>query len=458
MDKFDISVIGGGPGGYVAAIKAAQHGKKVCLFEKGELGGVCLNEGCIPTKTFLKSVSVLKTIQNAGEYAVSGIETGSAFVNMDTLQKVKAGKIKKLTGGVGALLKANGVEIYKGEVSFRDKNSIICGDKTIYSENVIIATGSEPVILPVPKGQRAPKVITSKEALDITQIPEKLVIIGGGVIGIELAYFFSQVGANVTVVEMMDQILPMVDEDIALSVSKDLQKKGVSIRTGAKLTKLENSKAFYFMDGKEISSDADTVLMSVGRRPIIKGYGLEKINIRINAGAISTDDFMLTNIPGVYAIGDVNGRSMLAHTASMEGIVAVEHILGGNRRMHYDSIPSCIYIQPEIAVVGLTEKQARESHGEINTGIFPLSANGKAVVEGEDGGMVKVITGKYGEILGAHIYGIHATDMVAEIVLAMNIEATAEEMVGSIHPHPTVSEIIPEAFHASMGKAIHFIK
>lgn len=458
MNTYDIAVIGGGPGGYVAAIRAGQSGKRVCLIEKCELGGVCLNEGCIPTKAFLKTVSVLLTVRNAEAFAVTGTKDGNFTVDMNQLQKVKSNRVKKLTSGVGALLKANGVTVYKGEGSFQDKNNIIIGNEKIFAEHVIIATGSEPVMPSIVMGNGTPKVITSREALDLTKIPSKIVIVGGGVVGIEFAYFFAHMGSEVTIVEMMDQILPMVDDEIALSVSKSLQKEGVKIQTSAKVTKLENGKAYYSLESKEISADAEIVLMSVGRRPVTKGFGLEKLGVQMNGGAIYTDEFMQTSVAGVYAIGDVNGKCMLAHTASMEGIIAVEHILGGKRSMKYEHIPSCIYIQPEIAAVGLTEKQARELYGNINVGRFPLSANGKAIVEGEETGLVKVITeAKYGEILGVHIYGIHATDMIAEIVLAMELEATAEDIAETIHPHPTVSEIIPEAFHAALGRAIHYV-
>lgn len=470
MENHDIAIIGGGPGGYVAAIKAAQSGKKVCLIEKGELGGVCLNQGCIPTKTLLKSVEVLNSLRKCQEYGVEGVDSSKAIVNMEKLQRRKYSIVKKLTGGVDFLLKANGVKVFKGSARFIDKNTLQIGEEIIKADNIIIATGSKPTKLPIPisGGENCPchvpcttrdtcaPIITSEEALEISEIPPAIVIIGGGVIGIEFAYFFAHLGSKVTVLEMMDHILPMVDEEITAEVDKMLQSLGIKILTGTKVSKIVGNKVYYQYMGDEKGVEASKILMAVGRVPNTEELNIETLGIKMNRQAIAVDEFLRTNIPGIYAIGDVNGVSMLAHTASMEGIIAVENILGKKYKMDYAKIPSCIYLQPEIAAVGLTEKQAREKYGEITVGKFPLSANGKATVEGETKGMVKVIIEPvYNEILGVHMYGIHATDMISEIVLAMNLESTAEEIIFSVHPHPTLSEIIPEAFHAALGKAIH---
>jgi len=455
LEKYDIAIIGGGPGGYVAAIKAAQAGKKVCLIEKARLGGVCLNQGCIPTKTLLKSVEVMKTIKESAQFGIANVDVSQATFDMSKLQQRKSQIVNKLTGGVGHLLKANGVKVFNGKAAFLDKNTIQVENAQIKAEDIIIATGSVTFIPPIPCSGDAP-IITSEEALDIQEIPAQIVIIGGGVIGMEFAYIFRNLGAQVTVIELMNQILPMVDKEIATEVAKMFQALGVRIFTGAKVTRVEGKKVFYTLDNREEVAEADKVLMSVGRVPNIEGLNIEGIGLKTERKSISVDDSMRTNIPNIYAIGDVNGKLMLAHTASMEGIIAVENICGNNTAMDYTQIPQCIYLQPEIASVGLTEEQAREKYGDIIIGRFPLVANGKATIEGENKGLIKVIIEqKYKQILGVHIYGIHATDMIAELVLAMRLECTAEDVARAVHPHPTVSEIIPEAFHAALGKAIH---
>ncbi len=454
---FDITIIGGGPGGYVAAIKAAQMGKRTCIIEKDRFGGICLNKGCIPTKTLLRSVEVLKEVKECSTFGVVDVDVENAKLDMEKVQDRKRSVINQLVGGVNTLLKVNGVATMNGEASLIDKNTIQVGNQTVTSDYILIATGSDVKSLPIPITPDT-QLITSTEALDLTKVPESIAIIGGGVIGIEFAYFMASAGADVTVIEFLDRILPMVDEEITVQVEDLLKEMGIKIHTSSKVTQISGRKVVFEKSGTNQSVDVEKVLMSVGRVPSTEGLNLEAIGVKTERGAIATDDSLKTNIDSIYAIGDLNGKAMLAHVASMEGIVAVENICGQKGLMDYDKIPSAIYIQPEIACVGLTEKQAKEKYGNIKVGKFPLSANGKAKAAGEERGLIKVIIEpKYNEIIGVHIYGIHATDMIAEAVVAMKLEGTAEEVAMSIHPHPTVSEIVHEAFHGALDKSIHSI-
>lgn len=456
MEKYDIAVLGGGPGGYVAAIKAAQAGKKVCLFEQDNPGGVCLNRGCIPTKALLKSVEVLEYIKKADEYGISGLDIAKAAFDLAKMQHRKRMVVSRLTGGVKSLLSSNGIKIIQAAGTFVDKNVLSFGKDYITADNIIIATGSTPVMPAIPMSGE-PRVITSDEALELLELPKRIAIIGGGVIGIEFAYLFRKLGAHIEVFELMDSILPMVDEEIAGEVTRMLEGIGVKIHTGCKVTRFEGTKVFFSKNGQESYIHSDVNLMAVGRIPNTSGLMLEAAGVKTEKNAIVTDEFLRTNVPGIYAIGDVNGKMMLAHTASMEGLVAIENICGVPLRMNYKAIPQCIYLQPEIAAVGLTEKQAIEKYGRVKVGRFPLAANGKALVEGETRGMIKVIIEpEFKEILGVHIYGLHATEMIGEAVTAINSELTAENVSLAVHPHPTVSEIIGEAFHSALGKAIHF--
>lgn len=453
---YEIAVIGGGPGGYVAAIQAAQLGKKTVIVEKEHFGGTCLNVGCIPTKALLRSAESLKEVKEAAKFGVVSLDASKAELDLAKVQDRKKGIIKQLVGGVQGLVKGNGATIKNGEGKLIDAHTIQVGDETFTAENIIIATGSQAKSLPIPVDPKA-KVLTSKEMLDIDKKPASVAVIGGGVIGIEFAYFLATIGVDVTVVEFLDRILPMVDEEITTQVTKHLQDLGIKINTSAKVTEITADAVKFEKDGKVQEVKCEQVLMAVGRGPDLTGIDVEALGLKTERGAIVTDLTLKTNIPNIYAIGDVNGKAMLAHTASMEGIVAVKNICGKHAEMDYSKIPSAIYIQPEIASIGLTEKQAKEKYGEIKVGKFPLMANGKAKVAGEERGLVKVITeAKYGEIVGVHLYCIHATDMIAEASVAMNLEATAEEVAMSIHPHPTVSEIMHEAMHAVGGRAIHF--
>ncbi|MDR1571280.1 MAG: dihydrolipoyl dehydrogenase [Clostridiales Family XIII bacterium] len=455
---FDAVVIGGGPGGYVAAIRLAQLGKRAALIEKDSVGGVCLNRGCIPTKALLRSVEALNEVRECENFGVLCASAGSASLDMKKVQARKAGVVKQLVGGVEALLKGNGVTLIRGEGALKDAHTVEAGGRAYSAESIVIATGSSIKSLPIPIDGSV-DMLTSDDVLALDSVPKEAVIIGGGVIGVEFAYFLACAGAKVTVVEFLERVLPMVDEEITALAAARLAELGVEIHTGARVTGIADGAVNFQKDGKEHSVKAGSVIMAVGRAPDLGGIDCESLGIRTEGGAIATDSALRTSLPNVYAIGDVNGKAMLAHTATMEGICAADSICGHGGEMRYDSIPTAIYIQPEIASVGLTEAQARERYGDrIKIGKFPLLANGKAKVAGQEKGLAKVIAeSEYGEIVGVHLYCLHATDMIAEAVAAMNLEATAEEIAGSVHPHPTVSEAIQEAFHAVSGKAIHWI-
>lgn len=454
---YEIIVIGAGPGGYETAIKAAQSGKKTAIVEDKHFGGVCLNEGCIPTKTLVRTANLYTEMKEAEKYAILGVDPASIKVDMAKLQQRKQGVVSTLVNGVQALLRGNKVTIINGHASFQDVHTVIVDGKEYTSEYFIIATGSNTFMPPFILLEGDTNVITSKEALDVVKLPESIAIIGGGVIGIEFAHVFSHLGSKVTVLELMDHILPMVDEEVSDMVKKRMEKNGVVFYNGAKVQKVQDKRVVYEYAGEEKAVEAEVVLMAVGRIANTDGLNAEAIGIEFEKKAIKTDEHLQTNIPNIYAIGDVNGKVMLAHTASHEGFVAVANICGEDHVMDYGHIPSCIYLDPEVACIGMTEKQAKEKGYDIQIGKFPMMANGKSLVEGDTNGIVKVILDKeLGEILGVHLYGKHVTDMIGEISVAMNLESTAEEVIGAIHPHPTVSEALPEAFMAALyGRAIN---
>lgn len=454
---YDVIVIGAGPGGYETAIKAAQLGKKTAIVEAKHFGGVCLNEGCIPTKTLIRTANLYSEVKEAEQFGVMGIDVSKVKVDMEKLQQRKQSVVHTLVSGVEGLLRRNKVTILNGIGAFKDEHTVCVEEKEYTSENFIIATGSNVFMPPFIPLEGDTNVITSKEALDMKELPKTIAIIGGGVIGIEFAHVFSHLGVKVTVLELMENILPMVDEEVSGMVKTRMEKNGVVFYNSAKVQKVKDKSVMYELDGKELSVEADVVLMAVGRVANTEGLNAEGIGIEFDRKAIAVNDYMQTNIPHIYAIGDVNGKVMLAHTASHEGFVAVEHICGGHHQMSYERIPSCIYLDPEVASIGLTEKQAKEKGYDINIGRFPMMANGKSLVEGDSDGLVKIIIEKeLGEILGVHLYGKHVTDMIGEIAVAMELEATAEEVLQAIHPHPTVSEAIGEGFMSAFyGKAIN---
>lgn len=456
--KKRIVVIGGGPGGYVAAIRASQLGGEVHIIESNNLGGTCLNVGCIPTKALLHTAELFHTVK---ESAAIGLLADSVRVDWDILQKHKASVVNRLVRGVEGLLKANKVVIHKGVAKLSGSHTVqIEGGDSITSDIIILAPGSETVRLRFP-GAELNGVIDSTAALSLPEIPPSIIIVGGGVIGVEFAALYRSLGAKVTVVEMLPQILPPVDGQIAAIIRKELSRQGVEFYTSARLTEVreipDGLEARVVIDNEEKAFTAKNVLIAVGRKPRISNLGLEEAGIKIERGAVVVDDNFETNVPGIYAIGDCNARIMLAHAASAQGIAAVEHAAGHKNAYNGKVIPYCIYTSPEAAGVGLTEEQARSRGVNYKVGVFPLSANGKSMVEGCQNGLVKIITeDRLGEIIGAHIVGPRATDLIGEIAMAMNLEATAEELISTIHPHPTVSESLAEAALNVNGKAIHW--
>lgn len=456
MKNYDIVVIGAGPGGYVAAIKAAQLGAKVAIIEKKYIGGVCLNIGCIPTKALIKSARVYQDILNSSSFGID-LDQKSVKVNLSHVIKRKDNIVKRLTGGVGMLLKKNKVDIYNGEAKVKDKNTVEVNGEVLKTNNLIIATGARPVIPPIPgveEGIKSGYILTSKEALSLDKVPENLVVVGGGVIGIEFATIYASFGSNVTVIEMADNILVNIDDEVRETYLKSLKKQHINIITKGAVTKVDKNKVIYSKDGKDHEVVADKVLMSVGMRPNSEGF--EHLGIEITRQGIITNEKLETTVKGVYAIGDVNGKMMLAHVASAEGIIAVENIMGKESKIDYKKVPSGIYGTPEIANIGYTEQEAKAEGIDYKVSKFPLLGNGKSLAEGEADGFVKIIANKkYNEVIGVHILAPHATDLIAEAAVLMELEGTAYELANAIHPHPTLSETLMEAAHGIIDKPIH---
>lgn len=455
---FDVAVLGGGPGGYVAAIRCAQLGKKTVLVEKEKLGGTCLNRGCIPTKTLLHSAEVFNIVKHASEY---GVNISGFNFDYQKISSRKKNVVSKLRSGVESLLKNSGVEIVKGYGKLLNSNTILVNnEEEITAENIILATGSSPAKIPIP-GIDLENVINSDQVLDLEYCPQTLVIIGGGVIGIEFASLFNAFGSKVTVVEALDSILPGLDEEITAAMQRSLKKKGIDVITSAKVQSLKDDNGIvceYGLNGEMRTIKAQVCVVAVGRKPDYSDMGLEGSGVHIEKGFIVVDDFMRTSLPNIYAIGDITGKQQLAHVASAQGLIAAAHICGQAKKMNYNIIPGCVYTQPEIATVGLTEKQAKERDYDVKIGRFNVAANGKSMVMGETEGFIKIIShSRTGAILGAHIMAPHATDMVGEFCAVMKAEGTVESLSDTIHPHPTVSEMIMEAAHDVHGLSCHKI-
>ena len=457
MKKYDIIVIGGGPGGYVAAIKAAQLNKKVALVESSHLGGICLNWGCIPTKSLLKNAEVLELIQNSKKY---GIDIKDYTVNWDKVIKRSRDIANRMGKGIQYLMKKNNVDVIDGFGKIVDNHTVEVkknSSKENYSaDNIIISTGASANYFPgmEPDGDN---IITYKDALVIKSPPKHIVIIGAGAIGIEFAYFFNAFGSKVTIVEAQDNILPNEDIDVSKELERIFKSKKIDILTNVKVKNITKSGKLVNVNLEDSKISCDKVLVAVGVKANSSNIGLKSNNIKTDKGWVTTNEFMQTNIKNIFAIGDVAGAPWLAHVASAEAIIAVEYICNKNPKpMKYDNIPGCTYCHPEVASVGLTEKDAIMKGYKVKVGKFPLRALGKAVAIGQTDGFVKIIfDDKYGELLGCHIIGANATDLISEISLARDLETTYHEIINSIHPHPTLSEAIMEATADALGEAIH---
>jgi dihydrolipoamide dehydrogenase len=453
-EQVDVAIIGAGPGGYVAALRAAQLGAEVVLVERERVGGVCLNWGCIPTKAMVSSIETLLEIERAGEYGVIVGEPAFDFARMMTRKQEVA---ERLVSGVETLLKARKVEVITGTGELLTPNRVQIRDGSgefVEARNVIIATGSEVAMPPVP-GLGLPGVVTSKEMLSLEEAPQDLVIVGGGVVGVEFASIFNALGTKVTIVEMLPSILSTVDEELVRRLTQLLSRQGVDIHTNSPLSEVrQGSKGlevvFQRPQGQAMVS-ADVVLIATGRAPYTGGLGLDAVGIELHKGAIVVDEYMATNVRGVYAVGDVTGGYMLAHVASYQGEIAVEHALGGRRAADYKAVPNCVFTTPEIAGVGLTEQEVKERGIAYNKSRFPFTASGRALAMGHTTGLVKMLCERdTGKVLGLHIMGPHASDLVAEGAVAIQLGATAADLAHTIHAHPTLSEAVMEA---AMGQA-----
>ena len=459
ITKYDIAIIGGGPGGYVAAIRAAQIGKKAVVIERADLGGVCLNWGCIPTKALLKSAEVLRSAQKAKKFGVvvDGVEVD--FPSVIQRSRQVAGSLSK---GVDFLMKKNEVDVIHGSAMLLGGNKIrINNDEQISADNIIVATGARPRPMPG-AAYDGETIISSKEAMSLETIPEKLVIVGAGAIGVEFADFYAAMGSQVTMVEMLPHLLPIEDEEVSAELEKMFKRKKIKTHLESMVEAISVSKGQAFVKVKTKTGDvleleADKVLIAIGVQGNTEDLGLEEAGVQLEKGWIKTNGYMQTSAAGIYAIGDVAGPPWLAHVASHEGITAVEHIAGLNvKPMRYDNVPGCTYCTPQVASVGLTERAAREAGYEVKIGKFPYRVSGKAMASGETDGFTKLIyDAKYGELLGAHIIGAEATELIAEIGIARSLEATHEAVLETIHAHPTLSEMIMEASGLALDRGIH---
>ena len=459
-DIYDVAIIGAGIGGYASAIRCSQLGMRVALIERWKVGGICLNKGCIPTSALLTTINLLEKIRHAKNY---GIAIGSFSVDLKDAKARKEAIVDRLNRGVQYLLEKNKIDLFEGVGRIKLPNLVVVErngeERVINAKNIIIASGSRPKHPPnIPVD--GDKIITVEDALDLEEVPENVFIIGGGVLGVEFAQIFRSLGANVAILEKRQNLLPNFDREISTTLRRILEKSGIKIFTKvtSELANIKNNKIHltFYVDGGKVDAFADKVVIAIGRRPNVEDLGLENIGVRFKDGFIEVDEHMRTNIPNIYAVGDVVGGKMFAHAALAEGLVAAENIAGLKTRIDRKTIPSCVYTMPEIASVGLSEDEAVNLGYKISIGKFPYIANGRALALNEREGFVKVIAEKEtDEILGVHIIGPDASNMISEATIAMRLECTSEELGRTIHPHPTLSETLMEAALAVFGKAIH---
>ena len=460
----DLIVIGGGPGGYVAAIRAAQLGCNVKLIEREKVGGTCLNRGCIPTKVLLHAAELKGSFDKARDYGLSVKKTS---LDWKVLMDRKDATVKQLTDGVSALLESWGVEVIYGEASFVNSKEIVVrdgnGTSKLRSDSFIIATGSKPSMPPI-EGLQGKGVLTSDDALQIEDIPSSILIVGGGVIGVEFATLFSGLGCHVTVVEFLPRILTNIDEEMASYIHEVLSSKGVKIYTASRVTEVDDkgnylAVTFQEEDGKKIAVETEKVLLAAGRVPNTQALNLSSAGVETERGRIKVDKFMRTNVANIYAVGDCASPYMLAHVAMAEGEIAAENVAGGEREMDYSVVPSCVFTSPELASVGRSELDCQKAGIPVKVGRFPMVGNGRALTLGEAEGIVKIVAdSKYERVLGVHILGPNATELISAASMAMKLEATVEEIAQLIFAHPTVGEALKEAALSVQGRAIHLPK
>lgn len=451
--EYQAAVLGGGPGGYEAAIRAAQYGLKTVLIEARELGGTCLNRGCIPTKALLHGAEVWETVSDAKTF---GVRVEGAVLDYAALAAFKDRQVSKLRKGIEALERAHGVTVVQGFGTLEDEHTIAVDDERITAESIILATGSEPSRPPIKGAEHA---LISDDVLNMTALPASAVIVGGGVIGIEFATLLSALGCKVTVLEMLPDILPGIDKRLTALLRRTLKKKKVSIITEAKVLEITAEGAVrYEADGEQRETAAEICVMCVGRRPLTAGIGLEKVGVKTERGYVVTDGHMRTSVGNIFAIGDITGKQQLAHVASAQGLVAAASCAGKDELMDYSAVPACVYTTPEIATVGMSERAARESGYEVKVGSFDVAGNGRSSVMNERTGLALIVCdAKTDAILGAQIMSPRATDIIAEVAVAMRCGASIGLLASTIHPHPTVSEIVMEAAHDAEGLCCHSI-
>jgi dihydrolipoamide dehydrogenase len=458
--EFEIVVIGGGPGGYVAAIRAAQLGARVALVEKEQLGGTCLNVGCIPSKALLASAERLHELRSAEQLGIR--VNGEVSFDWAAVQGHKDRTVKQLRGGVELLMKTNGITVFKGTGGLMARDRVRVdgpdGSQELSAANVVLATGSAEARPPIP-GLDLPGVIGTTAALALEQVPASLAIVGGGANGCEFACTFAEFGSKVTVIEMLERLVPLEDPDLGAGLQRSFQRRGIEVKTGARVLEVSQHEGGLRVEieanGQRSTVDAEKVLVT-GRAPYSEGLGLDRIGVAMDRRFVRVDERMATSVPGIWAIGDLTGKIALAHVASAQGEVAVENALGHERTMDYSAVPGVVYSFPQVASVGLSEPRAREAGHEVEAGTFPFQASGRAIAARDTEGFVKVVADKkWGRILGVHILHSRAGDLIEEAVVAMKLESSIEDLVAAIHPHPTFTEAIAEAALAAEARAIH---